>query len=146
MNMHRSERARTTLLNHPNIVVLMSGGIEGPAHDPYGYEEVTVRTPKVVLTFHQGLGDWVVYNTTPIELKGFSESERSSFIRNELVKQVTGYTMTQLERFARKRSERCHNCGSKRFECVSGMPGETFTICSECKEVADTCFDLSAVI
>lgn len=49
-------------------------GSEGPAHDPYGYQEIEfTRTDGVVVTLHSGLGEWCeVYFPNRKEFRSWS--------------------------------------------------------------------------
>jgi hypothetical protein len=44
------------------------------------------------------------------------------------------------------RRAKAHPCGLKHLEEVGGYPGESFTICSKCKDVMDYHFNIGAVI
>lgn len=135
----------STIINHPRLRVDLRTGSEGPKHDPYHFEEYRIRTPDTEVVVHLGLGDWVTVGKTQLELVGFTDKERAKFIREDVLKRVTGYTMTQLERIARKRSERCANCSGKVFESVCGFPGEHLTMCSYCGHIVDNYFCISEV-
>lgn len=115
-------------------------GTEGPRHDPYGYEEITVTRPNGDrVTLHQGLVEWVQVNN----------SERRGYITERCL-EVFGFFAGCTPAIARRAYEtyrsRCRNCGGRKFHAAAGYPGETFDICDNCGSVVSYTFNESAVI
>jgi hypothetical protein len=131
---------QTTLISHPRLNVRIKTGTEGPAHDPYAYEETTITSPKGKLTLHFGLSTWAVHNRIPLTFRNFTEEQEVIFLKEELPRQHCGYTVNQLLRIARRRLERCRKCGSPHYEFARGYPGERLTVCTTCGEVLDSYF------
>jgi len=50
---------RKELINRLAENISRKTGVEGPSHDPYGWEEMSVTLPiEVVVKVHRGLGEW----------------------------------------------------------------------------------------
>src|SRR5687767_7330885 len=119
---------KETLINHPKLQVVRRTGSEGPKFDPYSFEELDVTTPHNTATLHFGLGDWGTINGKRLELRGFDEKEGLKFLREDFLRSITGFTLTQIERIAHRLKERCPKCGSRDFEQQDGFPGEYFIV------------------
>lgn len=116
-------------------------GTEGPRHDPYGYEEITVTRPNGdVITLHQGLVEWVQVNN----------SQRHGNRRTASCRKVFEFFAGCTPEVARRAYERvqytCKSCGRSDLRCVSGYPGETFNVCIHCDTVVSSDFNESAII
>lgn len=134
-----------TMMHHPRLRVVRSTGSEGPKHDPYSFEEYQITTPQGKLVLHFGLGTWARFQDQPILLDRIQDENACvKLLRGNITREATGYTLTQIERIARKLTERCR-CGSKEFESASGFPGEHFTVCCKCGNVVDSFFCRSEV-
>lgn len=110
-------------------------GSEGPSHDPYAYEEFTLKLTngsKVIV--HAGLDEWVSKD---------GRKERGL----DKVEELTGLSLPALARLARKVEERPYRLHRKHggYKEVAGFPGESLCIC-KCGEVIDVDFDESAII
>jgi hypothetical protein len=123
--------------NPQNSIELRSGS-EGPAHDPYHFEEVTFTGRNGKTTYHCGLAMWLEHNGVRIEsevheawrrLTGFDSVERA----------VNIYRMLPWRNHAARCPER------KRFKCESGYPGESFIVCEACGEIIESHFNRSAI-
>ena len=63
--------------------VTLRSGSEGPKHDPYGYQEITVTQGNVRVTGHIGLGLWIEDNITSRRMR-FKSIEAMEVIFKEL--------------------------------------------------------------
>lgn len=117
-------------------------GSEGPRHDPYHYEELTVKRPDGrSITIHTGLAFWA-------EAGDGRREDHDVEKAMTLFEQVAGITPHQAEktyRELRDRRYRYHPCGQRHFEDASGYPGESFVVCRKCGLVVDSHFNISAV-
>ena len=116
-------------------------GTEGPRFDPYAYTEITVtlrhQTP---VTIHLGLGAWVSYGKA-------RSGQLADDVAQKTFAMLTGYTVTQIERWLRKRDEakyRAHKSHGG-TEWREGFPGEALCIC-KCGHVIDSSFDEGVII
>jgi hypothetical protein len=46
------------LIRNPKLRFSLKTGSEGPAYDPYHYDEYTIQKNDTCLTLHLGLGQW----------------------------------------------------------------------------------------
>lgn len=114
-------------------------GTEGPQHDPYGYTRVVLRrTDGVVVTYHQGLGEWCRV-VTPRSADSWAGCESlaetaSGEEAERLFTARTGLSPWEAEKIAERsrNRRRCSACGSRRGEWRCGMPGERLRVCSGC--------------
>lgn len=129
------------MIRHPRLTVGCRTGSEGPQHDPYSYEELTVETPHGKTTLHEGLAVWVKHNGHRLEFYGEKEEVEAwyTFVK------LTGYTRAQLERIERKLTERCRKCGSRDTTWMRGLPGEHFEICANCRNMVGSYFCRSEI-
>jgi hypothetical protein len=121
--------------------ITIKTGTEGPRHDPYAYTEITVDGRNGRTTYHSGLGEWV---QAP-DGKEFYPGEGPTL--TYIFKRFVGVVPSVAERFANMAPYKRHaaKCSSRKFETVSGYPGETLVTCSACGEVVETHFNASAV-
>lgn len=133
--------------------VSIKTGVEGPDHDPYSYDEITVeRADGRKAMVHLGLGVFVdiyvddgsVYRIWPrVDYSGLKHDESP----DDILLEVVGVTINEAERAfhgvraAAVRRHRSH--GAPRS--VRGYPGETFTMCP-CGAVLDSHFNEAAII
>lgn len=124
--------------------IKIATGCEGPRHDPYSFQELTARMGRKSVTFHSGLGDYVLLNgkriPSPLEkllLKRFGSHEG-------LFTYMAGYSPSQLERWSRKARSRCRQCGGKAHHCENGYPGESLVLCKQ-GHIMDAEFHASAI-
>ena len=123
-----------------NSGITIHTGTEGPRHDPYSYTEITVRLPrKAPVTIHYGLGEWLrIGNDAQHDIHGYSD---------QVLRTLTGYSITQAERIVRKAREadyRLHKAHGG-YHWSSGFPGESLCFC-RCGNVIDSTFDEGAII
>lgn len=160
--------------NHISLSMSRKTGTEGPAYDPYEYEEIFIDFSRACqrrespfvddgftiaghLTLHQGLGEWVKIEieTRTREVNGFWFREEHITERQPLepdswddfVEFHTGYTLTQIRRFYRKMEAaklREHR-GHGQAEWSPGFPGEELLFCP-CGAVLDSTFNEAAII
>lgn len=126
--------------------ITVKTGAEGPRHDPYHYEEMTVARPDGrVITVHLGLAVWADARW-PNGMQRTTDDETEVFT---LFNEVAGVTYDVAEKAFHNlpaRRIRQHKCGTKHlFECA-GYPGESFLICRACGDVIDSRMDMSAII
>lgn len=114
-------------------------GSEGPRHDPYHYQELTVNGRAGKVTLHTGLACWLAVNG--MVHGGEEEKLAQTFER------LTGVMPWVAERVCHELPHRRHsaNCNCRDTRSVAGYPGETFEICVKCGEVIDSHFNRSAV-
>jgi hypothetical protein len=139
------------LINSARLKVWKHSGTEGPRFDPYGYDQYEIhRKGRASLTVHLGLDNWAQLGKQKRRSlfgqgKGRERYELDKRRLDAVVERACGYTLAQLERFARKARSRCP-CGSKSFEEACGYPGEHVTMCAECHRVMSVTFNEAAVI
>lgn len=117
-------------------------GTEGPRHDPYSFEEITVRRADGrSVTIHTGLAFWVKASDGRIE-------QRETGPAIALFVEVASITPHQAEKAVRElrdRQYRYHPCGMKYLKDAAGYPGELFVFCAMCGDVIDAEFNIRAV-
>jgi hypothetical protein len=137
--------SQKTFINQPGLTVALRTGSEGPRHDPYHYEEWTIRRSGYRgLTYHTGLTSWVKYRNGKI----WTHCDGDRELLDVTFRTHTGFTFAEwrdivaaVERH-RYRRHRRHDVRQER-----GYPGEHFTICHTCGgEVIDSYFNEGAVI
>lgn len=123
--------------------VAIETGSEGPAHDPYGWTEITVTRPNgVCVTIHQGLMCWL---RTPEGVQvEFNENDPERLVR--IFETYAGVTPDVAVRAYERYRTMCRKCGSREQEATAGYPGETLYVCVNCNTVVDCTFDESAII
>lgn len=121
-------------------------GAEGPAYDPYHFDELTVKRPSGTTVIHAGLGTWCEYKANDgrkfkvtDEVSAFSLFEATvgiSFNRamraHRYVKDVLPYKL------------HAKRCGGV-MQCVDGYPGETMDYCNKCGFVAGYHMNYAAI-
>jgi hypothetical protein len=120
--------------------ITIETGTEGPRHDPYGWEEITVeRSNGDCVTLHQGLVEWVQVNN--------SQQHGYQIERCEKVFEFFAGCTSAIARKAHARyRSRCRKCGGREFHDQAGYPGESFLLCNNCGSVVDYDFNIQAVI
>jgi hypothetical protein len=130
---------------HGSSVELRSGS-EGPRHDPYAYEEVTVyRADGRVATIHLGLASWmrsIDYNG--VERK-FDETPEILHSKFEATVGITPTSAIKALHRAKHNKIKRHSCGQQHLNWVSGYPGEEMLCCGKCGHILDSTFDRSAI-
>lgn len=120
-------------------------GSEGPKHDPYHYDEITVETGGVRITLHSGLMVWLDIET-PIE-KVRQDLFGSDYDNGDHIFEcLTGYHPSQWLKWHEDARSRCRQCGNhKKFRYGRGYVGETVTICGVCGNVICDDFHISMI-
>jgi hypothetical protein len=136
--------SHAVLVSQPNLRIERRTGSEGPRHDPYHYDEWTIRRDGFRgIVYHDGLSEWIRYSNGKI----FTIREGDHELAEIAFRRCTGYTMPEWTRaialLERSRSRR-HRNHDVREE--SGYPGEHFTFCHTCDVVIDSYFNEGAVI
>lgn len=130
-----------------NTIDLRSG-VEGPRHDPYGWQEVTVRGRAGVVTYHAGLATWtkLVRESGEAEVTHTFNGRDEAALRFERLVGVTPETAREAKDRVEVRRIASHlrTCGSDLI-CVSGHPGESLECCRRCGQPLRSHFDRSAV-
>lgn len=121
--------------------VTFRSGTEGPRHDPYHYDETTITTPGLQVTFHCGLSTYLMVNGNIT--RAHTPDERRELWQR--FAELTGGTPEQWQHWQARRDSKCRQCGNKRLTWVAGHPGETLKYCGKCHHVAATHFDRSVV-
>jgi hypothetical protein len=121
----------------------IESGTEGPAHDPYGWMEITVTRPNGVnVTIHDGLMCWL---RTPEGVQvEFREDDPERLVR--IFERYAGVTPDVAVRAYQRYTTMCRKCGGRSQEAVAGFPGETIYLCCNCNAVVNTTFNESAII
>lgn len=129
------------MTKHKFNIITYKSGAEGPKHDPYHYEELSIYGRNGITTVHLGLAYWVSSNGVRI-----TDGEHNIQL-NTVFRQLTGIEIDVAMRLYRTLPYRKHSkkCGGRTFNNVSGYPGETLYICGKCQEIVDSHFNRSAV-
>ena len=137
-------------------------GSEGPHHDPYAYEEWTIKSddprltdPDLKLTIHYGLGEWFQLSSVGYTgfkfLKNHLLEEQWGLSLNRYIETVSGYTFEQIKRIYRKVNRPfCRECmvypKSNQISYEQGYPGEELLIHSKCGNIIAADQDMSYII
>ena len=119
--------------------VQIETGSEGPMHDSYAWEEITVCRPNgVEITIHYGLDNWV---KTPegVKCRGDDRIDR-------IFEAYAGVSPAAAHKAYQRMQYMCKKCGVSDLDEISGMPGETMNVCRQCGNVVSVDFNLSAII
>ncbi len=126
-------------------------GSEGPRHDPYGWEEITVtRSNGDEVILHQGLGCWVSVNGerfsyTPV-IEG-SNAEEEWRQLGEKFAEFAGCSPEAAHKAYGRVRYTCHKCGAfDNTTPMCGFPGETLEVCRDCGAVVYCDFNEAAII
>lgn len=136
----RQETNRTAVRTAHLTIVTMTGQ-EGPQHDPYDYQRTVVasKDDEEVLLLHEGLGTYAqlrfyeAFVTLPLE-RGYNEFEL-----------IVGVSFKAFQRAQARLGSRCATCGGRAHHEVSGMIGESLTVCANGHVMACD-FNISSVI
>jgi hypothetical protein len=121
-------------------------GREGPRHDPYGYDEITVhRADGAHVTLHEGLGTWIEFKDARGTGNKLDERDAPRAQIDAAFERVAGVSVEAARKAYRALRSRCRNCGGRETKFARGYPGESFELCVQCGHVVDSHFDLSAV-
>jgi hypothetical protein len=125
---------------HKTNTIFRRTGSEGPHHDPYSYEEITVEGRNGTTTVHLGLGEWIQNNKG---VKRYGEGEEV----DKLFEYYTGISIAVAMRVYHTLPYRKHarKCGCKETGTVSGYPGETFEVCLKCGEFVNSRMNYAAI-
>lgn len=129
--------------------ITVKHGTEGPCHDPYSYEEVTLHLQNgAYATIHEGLREDLRVKFR----RGHKERTLGLYSKEERVKadlvlqRAVGMTVQQIKRAARKLHEavyRVHKAHGG-IEWSAGFPGEHLCFC-KCGMVIDSTFNEAAI-
>ena len=134
-----------TILNHPKIRVTRRTGEEGPHHDPYHYDEITVDNGSCEIMIHSGLAQYVQVNGYVFDASTHGHYNDDDWMTS-FVEEITSYKLTDLIKWGEKAKERCREGGYHDTHSVDGYPGEHFEVCGKCGRVVDGYFNESAVM
>jgi hypothetical protein len=87
--------------SHTGTKIDIVNGREGPKHDPYSYEEITIERRGWRVTMHLGLAEWIEFQT----VEGKRDSARDlllAFDRRAMAKRFDNYRPEQLEKNERR--------------------------------------------
>jgi hypothetical protein len=122
-------------------------GAEGPRHDPYHYEEVTITRPNQhEIVYHCGaLVQWLEVRANDRVLTSATDAADC----REMFEQYVGVTYEAAVKAYRSlpwRRLKAHPCGLTFIVDVNGYPGETLQVCGKCGHVIDSHMDMSAIM
>ncbi len=130
-----------TMIKHPSLLVVRRTGTEGPRHDPYAWTELQVENKSGTHTLHEGFVTWY-------EGADGVRHDQRNWTEDDLMRMFerdAGFSISQIERIARKLHSRCAHCGSHDFTSEEGYPGESFDVCCNCGHVQNCSMDYSAI-
>lgn len=122
-------------------------GKEGPRHDPYHYERVTVRRPSqnAEIVYHcGGLSEWLEVRANDRVLTS-ADTHADCLQLFEAYVGVPYHVAVKAYRSLPWRRLKAHPCGLTFLVDVNGYPGETLTVCGKCGHVVDNHMDMSAI-
>lgn len=121
-------------------------GTTGPAHDPYGYSELTFTNlnDESAILHDGGLLGMYFEGPDHVKHEAFKEGDRSAI---DLFETFVGLDIKTIEKVVERieHPSRCTKCRSKQFEDIEGFPGETFTRCAKCGEMLEYNFNEASV-
>jgi hypothetical protein len=125
--------------------IFIRTGSEGPPHDPYHYEEITVLGRNGKVTMHSGLAVWISVDGRKHYVGNGTQMSDMHIV--EEFQQLTGIYPWVAERAYRQAPYKRHKrkCRHSIYERVSGMPGETMVICRKCQSVVDYSFNMGSI-
>ncbi len=134
--------------------IAIETGSEGPKHDPYGWEEVTVtRSNGDEVTLHSGLGSWVAVNgerfayAQPITLDLIDGEKEEWRLLCKKFEEVAGCSPDAARKAYGRVRYTCSKCGAfDDVEEMQGFPGETLAKCRQCGCVVYCDFNEAAII
>jgi hypothetical protein len=141
---HKTETSRRSAGSKGSHIEIRSGS-EGPRHDPYSYQEITVtRQDGREAMIHLGLAAWMTYWDGRIQRK-FDDQHEVLFNKFEACIGINPAAAAKVLEKARSNKIRHHACGHKHLHEVEGFPGETLLHCSKCGSILDGDFNLSVI-
>ena len=121
-------------------------GTEGPTHDPYGWEEMTViRSNGDEVMLHSGLSLYVDVNGQRFDSSGLDESASWDQAAAKF-EEHAGCTPAVARNAYWRYKNTCRKCGSCEQYGQTGFPGETLWMCCNCDAVVSCDFDIGAVV
>jgi hypothetical protein len=122
--------------------ISMTTGSEGPRHDPYHYEEMTVEGRNGTIVLHSGLVTWLKHN------KRTFKNEDEAVLMFEVLVGVPPHIALraywEVENRKAKALWRKHRHCKGETRNTHGYPGEHFMICG-CGEILDYHFNRSEI-
>lgn len=124
--------------------IRMESGSEGPAHDPYHWERVTVSRPDCEVSLRTGALSAPVLEIDGLRVEyGHDDGDEAKAIR--AFEAIAGLPYHRLVDAYHEARSRCR-CGGRATVSERGYPGETFNCCERCGEIVSSDFDESAII
>lgn len=128
-----------TIICQPGLEISIFTGTEGPRHDPYSFQELTIERDGMAFMVHEGLQHFMEVN---------GDRVHNPFDVNESCRAITGADLKGWHKAIDKLE--AHRRNEHRGHDVvdmAGYPGEHFCICNTCGgKVLDSSFDINAVI
>jgi len=124
-------------------------GSEGPTHDPYAWEEITVCRPNgTEVTIHYGLDNWVRVDEGEKLRPEWDDAKLQQDLDSidRVFETHAGCTPAVAHKAYQRVQYMCKKCGVSDLDEVGGMPGETMNVCRQCGNVVSVDFNLSAII
>lgn len=136
------------LINHPRLIVHRRTGEEGPRHDPYHFEELSVTTPSGKTIIRSGIGVKLTHNGQEVHapFNIGSWEKREAWLLSEGFTNLAGISQKAIARITRRLKSRCHKCGGRNFHEAKGYPGEYFTVCDSCGHINGSQFFESEIM
>ena len=132
-------------------VITVKSGAEGPRHDPYDWEELSVQRPNGLWCYRTGALGYIeisrdggiMFNASIGIMRRCDHTEQEAI---DFFARMTGLTPVQWLRTEMRLSKKCPLCGAKGYHLVDGYPGEEMIICDGCENVIGNNFNDAAII
>lgn len=141
--MRKNKRAKRQEMSGGTRVTFDSGS-EGPSHDPYGWDSITVYRLGHEFEFEShALGDTTFKLDGKLIAGGCSDAEERRAA--EAFKLASGGWPSEWMRWHERAHSRC-SCGCRELGSMPGYPGEHFQVCVRCGNIVSASFHESEII
>lgn len=125
--------------------VEFESGSEGPSHDPYGWDRITVYRGGSEYEFEShALGDTTFKMDGELRAGGCSDAEAREAAAE--FERLSGGSPGDWMNWHGRATSRCPKCGCRELVSMSGYPGEHFEVCAKCDCIAASHFNESEII
>lgn len=139
----RKKSRKVVPLRMGGATMHLARGSEGPRHDPYSYEELTVDGRNGETVIHIGLAVWITNDRMDLKVDDeklvFDIFEKCVGVSFPAAMKAYHYVNDVLP--YKLHAMRCDG----RFNHGTGYPGESFNYCDKCNFVAGFHMDWSAI-